>query len=160
MTNNDWLIILGLLIIFALALYAVVLWRRVWRNQQVLAKQEDERNVRLESDIRILAQSLVTGQLPVIEGAIRIKVLLDNYSGPRRVDLDVQVFETIYDATAHIPTHQAWKDLPKAERRLHERQMETLEAQHRSEVEQIARVLSNGVRPDDQSAAGKSHTTA
>lgn len=148
MTNSDWLIILGLVIIFALALYAVVLWRRVWHKQQLMTAQENERNSRLEGDIRILAQGLVTGQLPVIEGAIRIKVLLDNYSGPRRADLDTRVFETIYDATAHIPTHQAWKDLPKAQRRLHERQMETLETQHHSEVQQIAGVLSQGLRPD------------
>ncbi|WP_193072276.1 DUF2489 domain-containing protein [Pseudomonas sp. FME51] len=149
MTNNDWLIILGLVIIFALALYAVVLWRRVWHNQQLMTTQENERNSRLEGDIRILAQGLVTGQLPVIEGAIRIKVLLDNYSGPRRADLDTRVFETIYDATAHIPTHQAWKDLPKAQRRLHERQMETLETQHHSEVQQVAGVLSQGLRPEE-----------
>lgn len=148
MTNSDWLIILGLVIIFALALYAVVLWRRVWHKQQLMTAQENERNSRLEGGIRILAQGLVTGQLPVIEGAIRIKVLLDNYSGPRRADLDTRVFETIYDATAHIPTHQAWKDLPKAQRRLHERQMETLETQHHSEVQQIAGVLSQGLRPD------------
>ena len=148
MPNSDWLIILGLVIIFALALYAVVLWRRVWHKQQLMTAQENERNSRLEGDIRILAQGLVTGQLPVIEGAIRIKVLLDNYSGPRRADLDTRVFETIYDATAHIPTHQAWKDLPKAQRRLHERQMETLETQHHSEVQQIAGVLSQGLRPD------------
>lgn len=148
MTNSDWLMILGLVIIFALALYAVVLWRRVWQKQQLMTAQENERNSRLEGDIRILAQGLVTGQLPVIEGAIRIKVLLDNYSGPRRADLDTRVFETIYDATAHIPTHQAWKDLPKAQRRLHERQMETLETQHHSEVQQIAGVLSQGLRPD------------
>lgn len=158
MTINDWLIILGLITIFALALYAVILWRRVWRNQQRLAKQEQERNTRLEGDIRILAQSLLSGQLPLIEGAIRIKVLLDNYSGQRRADVNLQVFETIYDATAHIPTHQAWTELPKAQRRLHERQMETLEAQHRSEVVQIARVLSSGVRPATPGAAGKDQT--
>lgn len=158
MTINDWLIILGLITIFALALYAVILWRRVWRNQQRLARQEQERNARLEGDIRILAQSLLSGQLPLIEGAIRIKVLLDNYSGQRRADLDLQVFETIYDATAHIPTHQAWTDLPKTQRRLHERQMETLETQHRSDVLQIARALSNGVRPDAPDAASKGQT--
>lgn len=159
MTNSDWLIILGLVIIFALALYAVVLWRRVWRNQQRLAQQERERNDRLEADIRILAQSLLAGQLPVIEGAIRIKVLLDNYSGERRADLDVQVLNSIYDATAHIPTHQAWQDLPKPERRLHERQMQTLEAQHRSAVQQIAQQLSAGLRPGAPGAATQ-HQTA
>lgn len=159
MTYSDWLIILGLVIIFALALYAVVLWRRVWRNQQRLARQERERNDRLEGDIRILAQSLLSGQLPVIEGAIRIKVLLDNYSGERPVGLNLQVLETIYEATAHIPTHQAWQALPKPERRLHERQMETLEARHRSAVEQIAQQLSGGLRPAVPGAA-TAHQTA
>ena len=158
MTIHDWLIILGLVTIFALALYAVILWRRVWRNQQRLTRQQQERNARLEGDIQILAQSLLSGQLPLIEGAIRIKVLLDNYSGPRRADLNVQVFEAIYDATVHIPTHQGWTDLPKAQRRLHERQMETLETEHRSEVLQIARVLSSGVRPAAPGAADKNQT--
>ena len=142
MTTTDWLVIAGLSIIFALAVYAAVLWRRVWRNQQRQARQLEERNERLLGDVRILAQSLLSGQLPMIEGAIRIKVLLDNYSGPRRAEWDVQVLETIYDATAHIPTHQHWKDLPAAQRRLHQRQMDTLEEQHRGEVERVARVLS------------------
>lgn len=142
MNMTDWLVIAGLSIIFALAVYAAVLWRRVWHNQQRLARQLQERNERLLGDVRILAQSLLSGQLPMIEGAIRIKVLLDNYSGPRRAELDVRVLETIYDATAHIPTHQHWKELPAAQRRLHQQQMETLETRHRSEVERVARVLS------------------
>ncbi len=81
----------------------------------------------------------------MIEGAIRLKVLLDNYEGPRNAALDVSILEQIYDQTAHIPTHQGWKDLSRAERKLHLRLMDTLERDHREEVEAAARALSKGL---------------
>lgn len=145
MTTFNWLALAGVLIILALATYAFVLWRKVLARkaeQQALAV---ERNQRLAGDIIILANSLLDGQLPMIEGSIRIKVLLDNYYGPRRADLDIGIFERIYDATAHIPTHQGWKDLPKAERTLHEQQMQTLERDHKEAVFEAARNISRGL---------------
>lgn len=142
MTTYEWLALAGLLIIVGLAAYAGTLWARVWRRQRKKSSQEAERNERLAGDVQFLARSLLNDQVPVIEGAIRIKVLLDNYSGPRREDLDVQVFESIYDSTAHIPTHQGWKDLPKPERDIHLEQMETLERIHKQEVDRAARQLS------------------
>lgn len=135
----------GLFIVIALAVYAFILWRQVLDRQAAAKVQLRERNQRLASDIEFLAASLVDGQLPVIEGSIRIKVLLDNYSGPRRAELDVGVFEVIYDATAHIPTHQAWQALPSAERKLHERQMETLERDKGEAVKAAAKDLSRGL---------------
>ncbi|MEH6386790.1 MAG: DUF2489 domain-containing protein [Pseudomonas profundi] len=147
MSATNWLAIAGLIIITALALYAYVLWRKVWDARQAKAEQERGRNERLAQDIQFLAQSLLNGQLPLVEGSIRIKVLLDNYSGPRRTDLDVGVFEVIYNATAHIPTHQQWKDLPRTERQQHEQQMQALEQEHKEEVERAAGQLSTGVAP-------------
>lgn len=146
MSTTFWLLA-GLIIIIALAAYALVLWRKVWGAKHAKAEQERTRNARLAQDIQFLAQSLLNGQLPLIEGSIRIKVLLDNYSGPRRADLDVGVFETIYDATAHIPTHQQWKDLPRSERQQHEQHMQALEQQHKDQAEHAARQLSTGVAP-------------
>lgn len=146
MSTNDWLAIAGLVIIVALAAYAWFLWRRVWQAQHRRDAVASQSNELLEQDIRFLAQSMLNGQLPFIEGSIRIKVLLDNYTGPRREGLEVGVFEQIYDATAHIPTHQGWKDLGKAERELHQRTMETLERDHKEEVEHAARQLSEGLK--------------
>lgn len=145
MQNHYWLIGAGILIIVALAAYAWTLWRKVWQQDEARAKALEARNDRLSGDIRIIAQSLLDGQVPTIEGAIRIKVLLDNYQGERREDLDVTIFERIYDQTAHIPTHQAWKDLSRAERKLHLRLMETLERDHRGEVEAAAQALTQGL---------------
>ncbi|MFO7704201.1 MAG: DUF2489 domain-containing protein [Halopseudomonas sp.] len=145
MTTFSWLALAGLIIIIALAIYAFVLWKKVLARKAQQRAIATERNQRLASDIIILAKSLLEGQLPVIEGSIRIKVLLDNYYGPRRADLDVSVFERIYDATAHIPTHQGWQDLPKAERQLHERQMEVLERDHHEAITLAAKNISRGL---------------
>lgn len=145
MTSFNWLALAGVIIIIALAVYAVVLWRKVLARKAEQRAMATERNQRLARDIIILANSLLEGQLPVIEGSIRIKVLLDNYYGPRRADLDVSVFERIYDATAHIPTHQGWKDLPKAERQLHEQQMEVLERDHHEAITRAAKNISRGL---------------
>lgn len=141
MSRGELLVIGGLLLIFILAGYAAWLWYRVWRNRQRQQQQRQERNARLAGDIRILAQGLLDDQLPLIEGAIRIKVLLDNYTGPRSADLDTGVFETVYDATAHIPTHQAWKDLPLSQRREHEQLMLALEQQHGEPLRRAAQAL-------------------
>lgn len=145
MTTFNWLAAVAGIIILALAAYAYVLWKRVLARQAEQKAVAAERNQRLAGDIIILANSLLEGQLPLIEGSIRIKVLLDNYYGPRRADLDVTIFERIYDATVHIPTHQGWKDLSKAERQMHEQQMETLERDHRDEIFSAAKNISRGL---------------
>jgi ABC-type nickel/cobalt efflux system permease component RcnA len=149
MSVEFWLAVGAVLIIAGLAGYAIWLWFRVWQQQKArtAAREQirDERNARLARDIEFLAQSLLSGQVPAIEGAIRIKVLLDNYSGPRRAGLELQVFETIYDSTAHIPTHQSWKALSRSERRFHERHMETLEDKHREELKNAASQLTKGL---------------
>lgn len=142
MTTTNWLVLAGLIIIAGLAIYAALLWRRVWQQRNKSKYLESARNERLAGDIQLLAQSLLNAQVPVTETAIRIKVLLDNYSGPRPAGLDAQVFEHIYEATAHIPTHQAWKDLSQAEQDSHREQMEILEQEHKVEVDRAARQLS------------------
>lgn len=145
MPLSNWLILAGVTIILALAIYAAVLWRQVRRKSDAQHALQREREERLATDIEFLAKSLTSGQLPAIEGAIRIKVLLDNYTGPRREILDLTVFETVYDATAHIPTHQAWKDLPRAERRVLEAEMAEIEKNHKPRLEEAAAQLSKGL---------------
>ncbi|SDS76719.1 Protein of unknown function [Halopseudomonas xinjiangensis] len=142
----DWLAIAGLVVIVALAAYAYVLWRRVWRKRQELERVTRERDDRLAEDIRFLAQSLQTGQVPIIEGSIRIKVLLDNYQRTLPDGVDTDVFTVIYDETADIPTHQGWKDLPKTERNAYRQRMEQLEAEHGPRAIQAAEQLGSGLR--------------
>lgn len=138
-----WLI--GTLLVIALAGYALHLWRRVWRKERQQATRQAEAQARqhaeLAGDLRILAGSLLDEQLPLIEGAIRIKVLLDNYDTGLSQDPRCEVFQTLYDATAQIPTHAAWQALDKAERRRHEAHFSALELQHKAAARRSARWL-------------------
>lgn len=140
-----WMILIALVVVLALGAYALMLWRRVWAAGRQRELREAERNERLASDIRFLSQSLLEGQVPLIEGSIRIKVLLDNYSGPRRSGLEIDIFERVYDETAHIPTHQGWKDLPRDQRNRYRSEMDNIEQTQRAEIERAAQQLSQGL---------------
>lgn len=145
MTAMHYLVVAGISIIVVLSIYAAHLWWRVWQIRRSNKQQLDLRNARLAADIQFIANSLLNEQCPWIEGAIRIKVLLDNYTGPRRAGLDSSIFDTIYDATSHIPTHGAWRQLSRAERKLHSRHMETLEKRHKDALLKAARDFSQGL---------------
>lgn len=134
--------LLALLIIAGLGWYAFSLWRKVWQRQAAARASEQQRNRDLAEDIRFLANSLLSGQLPLIEGSIRIKVLMDNYSAGLLPDHDHAVFSLIYDETVHIPTHKAWKALPASERKAHEKHMQRLEQEHADRVREAAQRIS------------------
>lgn len=141
------LLLAGLLLIAALAVYAWYLWRRVWAQQRAQDEAREERQDRLGGDLNILASSLLDEQLPLIEGAIRIKVLLDNYDSALSNDSRCQVFHLIFDATADVPTHAAWKALDKTERRRFEKRFNELELQHKAAARTAARwLLDDGLR--------------
>jgi len=131
----------GVLLIAALAGYALYLWRRVWRNEKQQAEVQARQRAELAADLRILASCLLDEQVPLIEGAIRIKVLLDNYDTGLGQDPRCQVFQELFEATSQVPTHAAWRSLDKAERRRHEAAFSALELQHKAEARRSARWL-------------------
>ena len=135
------LLLAGLVVVLVLGGYALHLWRRVWAQQQAYAAAESERQLRLGGDLRILAGSLLDGQLPLIEGAIRIKVLLDNYDIALSSHEYCRVFHTLFDETSGIPTHAAWKALTATERRQHDKRFSELELQHKAAARKAARWL-------------------
>ncbi|MEK0362748.1 DUF2489 domain-containing protein [Pseudomonas sp. CBC3] len=147
------LFVAGLLLIVALAGYALHLWRRVWRREQQLAALQAQQQVALAADLRVLAGSLLDEQVPLIEGAIRIKVLLDNYDSSLGQDPRCQVFQTLFEATEQVPTHAAWKALDKTERRRHEANFSALELQHKAAARRSARWLLDDVLPKAREAA-------
>lgn len=142
------LLLAGLLVVLVLGGFALHLWRRVWAQQRAYALAESERQQRLHGDLRVLAGSLLDEQLPLIEGAIRIKVLLDNYDLQLSSHEYCRVFHAVFDATSGIPTHAAWKQLSAAERRAHEKHFSELELQHKAAARKGARwLLDEGLQP-------------
>lgn len=154
MTGLTWAALAtGGLLIAALAVYALHLWRRVWAQQRSQAQANQDRHERLGGDLQILASSLLDGQLPLIEGAIRIKVLLDNYDSTLSQDSRCQVFHLLFEATAQVPTHADWKALDKTVRRQHEKHFTELELQHKAAARTAARwLLEEALQPPRKSA--------
>jgi hypothetical protein len=137
----DSLLILAVLVVGALAVYAAYLWRQVWARQRQQAEVGLALRQRLHDDLRVLASSLLDGQLPLIEGAIRIKVLLDNYDSALSLTPHTQVFQQLYQATAHVPTHAGWKALSRDERRQHEARFAELSEAYQQHAHDAARWL-------------------
>lgn len=141
MEPDHLLILLATLTVVALALYAAHLWRQVWARQRRQAEARHAQRQRLHDDLRVLASCLLDGQVPLIEGAIRIKVLLDNYDSGLSLTPQTQVFQQLYQATAHVPTHADWKALSRAERRQHEERFTELTQAHDRQAREAARWL-------------------
>lgn len=135
------LILLAVLVVLALTLYAAHLWRLVWARQRQRTEARQAQHQRLGDDLRVLASCLIDGQVPLIEGAIRIKVLLDNYDSGLSLAPQAQVFQQLYEATAHVPTHGDWKALGRTERRQHEQRFAELTQAHDQQARDAARWL-------------------
>lgn len=140
-------IIVSALLVAALLLYALHLWRRVWAKQKAQAEALSIQRERIAGDLRILTSSLLEGQLPLIEGAIRIKVLLDNYDNSLSQHQRCEVFHVLFEATAQVPTHTEWKALEKSVRRQHEQHFSELELQHKAAARAAARWLLEEALP-------------
>ncbi len=125
------IVLIGALAIIAgLAIYALRLWRQVWQRQRQQQAVEQQRRDRLSGDLHILARSLLEGHLPPIEGAIRIKVLIDNYDTHLSQDPHSAVFHVLYEETRDVPTHAAWKALSNEERAHYRSRFAALEREH------------------------------
>jgi hypothetical protein len=131
----------GVLLLLGLAGYALHLWRQVWSRQRAHRQTALDSQRRIGDSLRLLANSLLDDQVPLIEGAIRIKVLLDNYASELSRERNCEVFYLLYEATAGIPTHAAWKALDEERRRQHEKCFEVLELQHKDAARTAARWL-------------------
>ena len=98
-------------------------------------------------------QSRIEERLLLIEGAIRIKVLLDNYDSSLSQDPRCEVFHLLFTATAQVPTHADWKALERSVRRQHEQRFSELELQHKAAARAAARwLLKEALPPFRQSA--------
>ncbi|WP_353248494.1 DUF2489 domain-containing protein [Salinisphaera sp. T31B1] len=140
MSNGPW-VWLGagaIVIVIALAAYAGWLWWRVGaqrrereaHNAGVLAETEAD----LAASICIIADSLLTGELNLSEGAIRLKVLLDHWHAPASGQADYPAIYRLYLGTATMPRGEQRDAYPKREIRRLDREREVLEVAARDEV--------------------------
>ncbi len=131
------------LITLVLASYAAYLLFKLSKQkkamQQSAVAQAEKHDAQMKSiieSITSIAKAMQQEQCPTIEGCIRLKVLIDQLRLDDAIRDDFEVFYTIYDKTAHIPTHQGWKDLKTKEKMTHTKLMMELEVEHESAINQ------------------------
>lgn len=132
------MVIAAVAVVIALAAYAGWLWWRLLsqqherevHNAQVLAETEAD----LVRSIAILADSLLTDELNLSEGAIRLKVLLDHWYAPRSGQEDFPAIYSLFLATSNMPRGEARSRYSKREIRRLDREREMLEVAARDDV--------------------------
>ena len=131
------------LVTLVLAIYATYLLLKVYQLKQsqkhANAVRDAKHDAQLKSiieSINSIAAAMKQKQCPTIEGCIRLKVLLDQLRLADSGKDNFKVFYTIYDKTAHIPTHQAWKDLKREEKQEFSKYMTELEEQYQSDIDE------------------------
>jgi hypothetical protein len=65
------------------------------------------------NSIRVLARCIIADQVEFSEACIRIKVLIDALAPEMHQDPDYLIFNEIYESTAHMPTHEARKEVDR-----------------------------------------------
>lgn len=108
------LLILGVIIIVAMAGYAVHLLLALRKQKQVLTQARTARAERLKDSIVIIAKAMQNGDCNYSEGVIRLKMLLDPL-GQKKLNQYQAMFE-LYEVVQDMPTHEARRVLQKNER--------------------------------------------
>lgn len=131
------------LITLALASYAAFLFFKLYQQkkalQQLETAQAEKHDAQMKSvieSITSIAKAMQQEQCPTIEGCIRLKVLIDQLRLEEHLKDNFTVFYTVYDKTAHIPTHQGWKDLKTKEKMVHTKLMMEIESEYESDIKQ------------------------
>lgn len=146
------LFIMGLVIIAALSWVALRTWQKVWQAekqqaeqeaqyQQEAAANEQKRLDHIHESVNTICSALLAKQVDIPEASIRLAVLLGNL--PLTCESKhhfAPIFE-FYNKSQHIPTHERWKALTKAERRAFTHELTSLENELGDSIMTLAREI-------------------
>ncbi len=146
------LIVSALMVVFALAAYALYLFfqlrkrerqRQEWRAEVEQVVQERADNIR--GSLSVIAAATLEGQVGLSEGCLRLSSLL-NQLGPVATEDRFQVIHKVAEDLAHIPILDEWKKLKFQQRMVHMKEMETIEEKYRDFALECCRnIKMNGV---------------
>ncbi|WP_293268963.1 DUF2489 domain-containing protein [Neptunomonas sp.] len=144
------MIAFGVLIIVFLLVFIYKKYLLLKKNREAKQEQTQQINrVRQEKytyvldSLKVLSQALMSGQVGVVEGSIRVKVLIDHLDPEFHNKSAYKVFSDVFNETEHIPILKAWKSLDKRTKRKYEKFMAGIEKKHADEVIEAAGVLNS-----------------
>lgn len=136
----------------ATAIFLAIYNLRAWKTLKSLKQSNEdleqaqsnalnESQLRAQDSIRVIAQCMIDEQVELSEGSIRIKVLLDHVAPELHDHPTFKIFNTMYEATAHMPTHQARKQTDKKLIRKLDKERFKLEDQYKNDILAASREL-------------------
>lgn len=142
---------IGGFIILCLLVVAIYLHWRLYRvNQQIKLRQEEAESQyqlarqKLNQSVQIICRALLDEQVECAEASLRISALMDQLSVNGTVREEFIAFDKLAQAISHIPILDAWKQLPRQQRKEFELQ-----------IEQQERILGDFVRDAAQRMIGR-----
>ncbi|AVJ54844.1 DUF2489 domain-containing protein [Idiomarina sp. OT37-5b] len=129
-------ILLGVAIIAALAVYANKLLRQLKQQNQMRQDAVQKRIDRIDESVITIAKAMQQDQCPVSEGCLRIVVLLDHRPDSVEYDYsqDYPAMHEMYDKIKHMPTHENRKKFPKKKIREMDKEREGYEASMKERI--------------------------
>ncbi|MCL6416451.1 DUF2489 domain-containing protein [Aestuariirhabdus sp. Z084] len=140
-SSTQFFVLLGTLMILGLSVYAIYLWRQVFRNNRRILELQQEQRAKLLEAITVISTTMSRGELNPTEGCIRLKVLLEKLDPELLQSPEYKVIEQMYDRSREFATHQTRKALPATERLLQDQAREALEAELKQEVQNAVLAL-------------------
>lgn len=135
---SQHLVFIAIAIIIVLGIIALFLHFKLYQRNKTLLEVHKQQQADLDKDkqqriksIHIIAQALVSQQVDVAEGALRISKLLDELQIHGSVREPFVVFDEIRAKIEHIPFLSEWKKLSKKERSGYRQQIDQVETKYR-----------------------------
>lgn len=121
---SNMLIYIGAAIVAILLVIAIYLhWRVYILNKQINQKQKEAEaqhrlaRQQLNQSIQILCRALLERQVACAEASLRVSALMDQLSVNGAVREEFVAFDKLAQSIAHIPILDAWKELPRQQKR-------------------------------------------
>lgn len=137
------LLILGSIIVVALAAYAVYLLIAVKKQKKAVEQAYLLRVQRLHESIEIIAGAMERGDCNLSEGVLRLKMLLEPLGKKLK---NYPSMHALYEIIADMPTHEARRELKKNERMRLDLQRESAEADLEDKIKLELQQLLNDLK--------------
>ena len=148
--GEQWaLVILGLMIIAVLAIIIKRQLKGLRENASATGSMAAGTNpeagktahLDIRESLKVIAKLTIEDQVEISEATIRIKVLLDHLDSSLHQQAPYQVFAKVHEELAHMPTHQARKQMDKRFIHKLDQQRFAIESRYRNEVKSAAEAL-------------------
>jgi len=143
----QWLWWIGGVAVALLAMYAVYLWMKVWQQEKAITRAQDERVEQLQGQLAVMTRAVLTEQVNLTEGVLRIAAMLHTIEQP--LNADVAAIHEMADVALQFDIGEARKRLPREERERQDKIREELEKRYevpiKAAVERLQKVLPAGV---------------